>query len=352
VPLSLAIWTRRADPISRTGVEPKPRWRDLPATVRTAVAETTGTSVARATRAFGGYGPSPTFRLRLANGRRVFLKGLAPDATEPMRQGFLRELRVYEEVHDRIDAVAPTVHGHFSCADWQILLLEDLGPKSVPPWRHVLTHQILRETGRWHRRQPADELPDWVPRPDEWFHREAPWGWIEEPSEVARRASVAGPSAQEAAAWFQRSGVRLAEVTRGLLEAAGGSVMLHGDIRSDNLRWTRGRLYLFDWSSVRAGAAELDLAMFAQSITVEGGWEPEQVVSWYGESNPVDAATLDSAVCWAAAFFADRAWRPDVPGLPRLRRFQRQQLRVTLGWAAQRLQLPSPGWLTSMAIVD
>ncbi|HET6317800.1 MAG TPA: hypothetical protein VFG86_15195, partial [Chloroflexota bacterium] len=56
---------------------------------------------------------------------------------------------------------------------------------------------------------------------------------------------------------------------------------------------------------------------------------------------------LDTVVAAVAGYFASRAWRPDIPGLPRLRPFQRQQLRVTLAWAARRLQLPAPFWLTS-----
>jgi hypothetical protein len=54
---------------------------------------------------------------------------------------------------------------------------------------------------------------------------------------------------------------------------------------------------------------------------------------------------LDAEVADLALYFADQAWRPDIPGLPRLRAFQRRQFRITLAWAARRLHLPPPTWL-------
>jgi hypothetical protein len=52
---------------------------------------------------------------------------------------------------------------------------------------------------------------------------------------------------------------------------------------------------------------------------------------------------------WIAAFFAGLAWRPEVSGLPRLRRFQCQLLDVVLAWAARRLRLPEPTWVSSLS---
>jgi hypothetical protein len=59
----------------------------------------------------------------------------------------------------------------------------------------------------------------------------------------------------------------------------------------------------------------------------------------------VDAATVDGALAWCLTYFADRAWRPDIPGLPRVRRFQRQQLGTLVLWAARQWALPQPAWV-------
>jgi hypothetical protein len=63
----------------------------------------------------------------------------------------------------------------------------------------------------------------------------------------------------------------------------------------------------------------------------------------------VDPVALDASVAAIAGYFADHAWADELPGLPRVRTFQRQQLAVSLRWAASRLGLPEPGWVDALA---
>ena len=71
-------------------------------------------------------------------------------------------------------------------------------------------------------------------------------------------------------------------------------------------------------------------------------------MAWYAERLPVRERVLDCSVAAIAGYFAGNAWRPDPPGLPRLRSIQRRQLRASLAWAARRLGLPEPGWLAAV----
>jgi hypothetical protein len=148
--------------------------------------------------------------------------------------------------------------------------------------------------------------------------------------------------------WLEAAMPALAQAARSLGTVAPPHALLHRDTRSDNLRWTRDGLRLVDWPHAGVGPLEEDAAAFAQSVTAEGGPLPERVMAWYAERAPVRPHALDAAVADLAGFFADEAWRPAIPGLPRLRPFQRAQLRVTLAWAARRLQLPPPAWLESV----
>ena len=66
----------------RTGVEPKPPWSAVPPVVRRATEGLLAAEVRRAMRVWGGYSPTPTYRLRLADGRGVFFKGTGPSATD------------------------------------------------------------------------------------------------------------------------------------------------------------------------------------------------------------------------------------------------------------------------------
>ena len=164
-----------------TRVEVKPRWREIPTAVRTSVEELLGARVARAARVWGGYAPTPTFRLKLEDGRRAFIKGTHPELVEFATLAIVREKRVYEELGELIAGWAPVFHGSIEVAGWKILALEDLGPKSVPPWSRGLEAKILKGYASFHQSTIDREIPQWVPRPKDWLDRHMSWGWIEEP---------------------------------------------------------------------------------------------------------------------------------------------------------------------------
>ena len=288
--------------------------------------------------------------MRLADGRRAFLKGCSPNASEFMRAAFARELSVYEELHEQIRDWSPSVYGHFTREDWNILILEDVGPKSVPPWTARIARPIVQSFARFHAANKGVALPDWLKRPSEWLNDPGLlWNWTKDRGSRIERSAVAGDSAAEAAEWFARNGPLLRSVSGRLQTIPAPPQLLHCDARSDNLRWKNGRLYLVDWAEAVAGPPEFDAAFFIQSIAVESPLDPETILAWYREVNPLDPKIMEAAVCVAAAFFADRAWLPELPGLPRLRTFQRKQLVVTLRWALRRLGVETPRWLTAIA---
>src|SRR5947209_3761717 len=145
-----------------TGVEPKPPWRAVPAPVRAAVEAALGARVRRATRAWGGYGPAPTFRLQLADGRRAFLKAVGPEDNPFARAAFVREERFYRELGDLIGPWAPALLDAFEGHGWQGLLLEDLGPKSAPPWPPALVRKVVHALAGFHRATLDVPLPNRV----------------------------------------------------------------------------------------------------------------------------------------------------------------------------------------------
>ena len=334
--------------MSRQGVEAKPPWRQVPAAVRREVESVAGARVTRGARIWGGYGPAPTFRLRLADGRGLFFKGIHTESTVFSRKAFDREWRVYQELGAFITPWAPQFYGAIAVDDWRALLLEDLGPKSAPPWTPALARDAAREFARFHSSTLGRDLPGWLRRFAE-SGASVSWERVEEETDGLRLvADLAGGRADEARAWLRMALPPLARGARDALRIPGPYALLHSDTRSDNLRVTQGRLRLFDWPAAESGYPEFDLAAFAQSVTAEGGPEPERIVSWYSERLHPRAEALDAVVAWLAAYFAHNAWRPDLPELPRLRRFQRQQLAVTLRWAARRLALPAPEWARAL----
>jgi hypothetical protein len=320
----------------------------MPGVVRESVLQAMGSPVVRGRRVFGGYGPTPTFRLTLADGRRVFFKGTNRTSNDFARGGLAREERVYRELSSVIGPWAPQFYAAFQRDDWHVLLLEDVGPKSVPPWMPAMTRRIAEAYASFHASTLDIRLPSWLPRPPESLPR-VTWRRIAAESEnLSKVAALVRGRGEEALDWLQTTLPLWCRLTDMAANLPGPYALLHGDTRSDNLRFSGGRLSLFDWPSAEVGRPEFDVVAFAQSVTVDGGVEPELVVQWYGNQLALREEALDTAVAWLAAFFADLAWRPDIPGLPRLRRFQRQQLSVVLRWGAQRLHLPEPTWVTAL----
>src|SRR5436305_13735091 len=71
----MPVRVRRIAPQTR---EEKPQWSEVPPTVRAEAERRLGSRITRATRAYGGYAASATFRLVLANGKRAFFKAGYP----------------------------------------------------------------------------------------------------------------------------------------------------------------------------------------------------------------------------------------------------------------------------------
>lgn len=335
--------------VPRSGLEAKPPWRSVPRAVRQRTQEALGSAIVRGARVWGGYGPAPTFRMALADGRRAFFKGTNVNSNDFARRALVREERAYQDLPDLLGYWMPRPYGSFRQNDWHVLLLEDTGPRRMPPWTPTATRRVAHAYAAFHAATLGSEhLPAWLPRPGESLPR-VTWRRVAaESDDLGRVAALAGEQRELAHRWLRAALPLLSRLADNAANLPGPYALLHGDTRSDNLRFRDGRLFLFDWPSAEVGRPELDVVAFAQSITVEGGAAPEQFVAWYSECVTLDAGALDVALAWLAAFFADLAWRPDIPDLPRLRRFQRQQLAVVLPWLARRLRLPEPGWASIM----
>lgn len=332
----------------RSGVEEKLPWRDVPLAVRQRVAEAMGASVARGERVWGGYGPTPTYRLRLVDGRHAFLKATNRASNGFMVRALVAEERVYGALSHIIGAWMPRFFASFHHNDWHVMLLEDLGRQTIPPWTPTLARQVIQAYADFHASTLGADLPELPSRPQDSLPR-VTWSRVTAESDNMHAiATLAGDQSGEAYAWLRPALPVVTDLADAASNVPGPYALLHNDTRSDNLRYTRGRLILFDWPFAGVGRPEFDLVAFAQSISLEGGPSPEQLIAWYGERLPVDAHTLDVALAWLAAFFADQAWRPDVPGLPRLRPFQRAQLAVVLPWLARRVALPPPTWADTL----
>lgn len=329
--------------------EDKPRWSAVPEALKAQVDDVLGARVIGGRRAFGGYGPSATFVLSLGDGRRVFFKGVYPLPEESAVSWSLdAEERVYRELGHAIGPWAPTYLGSVRANGWHALLLEAVSGRRFPPWTKRTAARAARSYGRFHASTIGEPLPGWLPR-EEHLDFVGFWqGIATDPEASARLIGSAGHRRTDAEAWLDENLDALVAAEPPLANVGQPFALLHFDTRSDNIRLSGDLLRMFDWPVACVGPVEFDLAAFAQSIESEGGPKAERVVAWYEEVLPVRADVLRASIAAIAGYFADRAPRPDPPGLPRLRSVQRRQLKASLSWAARELRLPEPNWLASV----
>lgn len=329
--------------------EPKPAWSEVPEPVRRETERRLRSRVVRATRAYGGYAASATFRLVLANGRRAFFKaGYPPPPGSAAIFPVAREEKRYRALAPIAGRYMPKQYGSFRLQQWHVLLMEDLGPATVPPWSPRKARLAARSYARFHKTTVGAELPRWLSRTQH-ANFGASWRRLIKIGELDRTASLARRRQDEALEWLDVSLPILIAHERDLAKARRPFALLHFDTRSDNVRLVGDRLVMFDWPFACVGPIEFDVAAFAQAIAAEGGPAPERVLAWYEDVLPLRAREIDASLAGIAGYFAERAWRPAPRGLPRLRSIQRRQFKATLAWVARRFALPEPRWLDAVA---
>ena len=329
--------------------EPKPAWPDVPETVRRETERRLGARVVRATIAYGGYAASATFRLRLSNGRRAFFKaGYPPPPGSAAIFPVDREAKRYATLGPLVARWMPRYYGSFRRERWHVLLMEDLGPATIPPWTSAKTRSATRSYARFHRSTLGAVLPRWLPRTQHAAFG-GYWGRLEKLGQLDETASLAKRRSDEAREWLDVVLPVLIAHERRLVSARRPFALLHFDTRSDNIRLIGDRLVMFDWPFACVGPAEFDTVAFAQAVAADKGPAPERVLAWYEEVLPLRPREVDASLAGIAGYFAHRAWQPPLPGLPRLRSVQRRQLKASLAWAARRFDLPEPRWLASVA---
>lgn len=135
----------------------------------------------------------------------------------------------------------------------------------------------------------------------------------------------------------------LVEVEKGLRDALRGDAVVHDDLRADNILISDGEARLLDWPHARRGAAWVDLPCFLPSVEASGGPRCEDAWRIFAAHGAPDQHTLLPVISGFASFLWFTQAQPEIPQLPGLRAFQRQQA------------VPALRWLTSLltgAMVD
>jgi hypothetical protein len=300
------------------------RWVELPDDVRANIESTLGARVIASTSGPGGYSPSFASGCELADGRRVFVKAVSPAQNPESPDMLRREI----DVTRRLPASVPAPRLLHSIDDgtWIVGIFDYVDGR--PP----------------HNPWDLDELDLVVDAIEQLASTATTPAIAELDSAEARLASTFGrcevlvaevPS--DLGPWLRARLPDVAALESGWRDAVRGDALVHLDVRSDNVLITDVGAVLVDWPHACIGAPGLDLLVMLPSVALEGGGEPQEVLARTSALASWDPASIDAVVAGLTGYFLDQSRKPDPPGLPTVRAFQRAQGEVTLRWLRTRL---------------
>lgn len=111
-----------------------------------------------------------------------------------------------------------------------------------------------------------------------------------------------------------------------------GDMLVHNDVRADNVLITDCRARLLDWPHARRGAPWLDLPCLLPSVEADGGPACEEAWPLFEEYGAPSPRVLLPVISGFASFLWYEQGRPEFPQLPGLRAFQRAQALPALRW--------------------
>ncbi|MFJ4435032.1 phosphotransferase family protein [Streptomyces sp. NPDC088923] len=305
-------------------------WDAVPASVRACAEERWGAAVVAAVSQAGGFSPGVAARVRLADGRRLFVKAVGPEPN-PRSPGFhRREAGIAAALPASVPV--PRLLDHAETEEgWVVLAYEEIaGRQPREPWSARDLARVLHATEALAARlTPAPPLGAPSLAEDDGFRHWRLLLTAYEAGEAEAAETVAGLPA-----WARARLPELAEREAGWPEAVAGNTLLHRDLRADNLLLTKDpdRPVIFvDWPHAATGAAWVDVVGMGPSVLMGApGLRP--LLDAHLAARDADPAAVATGLVGVAGLFLTGAALPAPPGLPTLRPFQRAQGEAALTW--------------------
>lgn len=322
--------------------EPKPSWAEVPTASRVRIEGMIGPVVGAET-VWGGFGPTASFALTTASGKRFFCKGTHPGNTKEGHAAVLREVDNLIEFPELTFRFGAALAGLVEDEGWHLMVLEHVQRAvNVPPWTDGTLARVMALIAEFHRATP--ERAEAILRDCLASDLTANWRVLRDKPAAREAFAALFEDAPGAMRWLDAHVERLAALEDRGPDIGGPRGWVHMDIRSDNLIVAQDRVLLIDWPVLSYGPRLLDIAFFLPSLAGQGGPSCADGLKLYEAAAGAtftqdDVATAATVI---AGFFAARAGEPEIPALPRLRWIQKLQLFPALDWLCDSLGIDKP----------
>ncbi|MFK8906513.1 aminoglycoside phosphotransferase family protein [Streptomyces sp. YS-3] len=303
-------------------------WEQVPEHVRRGLEARLGAPVVDAVTQRGGFSPGVAARVRLADGRRAFVKAVSAEANPGSPLLHRAEARIAASLPSAVPA--PRLLATHDEAPWVALAFEDVeGRQPHVPWRPAELARVLdavSELASALTPAPVDVLA--VAEAEAESFR----GWEqlldEEGAECRDRLDP----------WARRNLPALADLAAPWGESASGDTLAHGDLRADNLLLTAdGRVVFVDWPHAVPAAPWFDLLLMLPCVRAQGGPDPDEVFTTHPLGRDAEPAGVTATLAALTGYFIRQSLHEAPPGLPTLRAFQAAQGAAALEWLRTRL---------------
>jgi hypothetical protein len=263
-------------------------WAQVPANVVTSIEELLGGRVVGAVSQPGGFSEGLAARVRLADGRRAFVKA-ASSLVAPGVAAFHRREIV---ISRRLPARAPVSRllDAYDDGTWVALLFEEIdGVLPAQPWRHDEFDRVRAATTDLALALTPAPIQAGVLGPP----RLGGWRALADEGAHGGLASLspwAASHLDDLAALEERAGPALT-----------GETLLHGDLYPFNVMLTRERVVFIDWPHAWIGAAHCDVLTLLSSASLSG-IDPQPFVDTHPLTRDLDPDHINVFLAMHAGF--------------------------------------------------
>lgn len=296
-------------------------WAELPGHVQARIGRLAGGPVVAAANCEGGFSPGLAARVRLADGRRAFVKAMDGSAW-PSQAGLYRdEARITAMLPPGLPT--PEFRGCDDDGDWVILAFECIdGAEPARPWREADLSRVVGAATELAAITPPD-LPTDHPRLGGWADLGA------DPARLARLATYAP--------WPTEHLGMLTELeAHGLAAARGSAALVHFDMFAHNILLTAGRVLFVDWPHARLGAPFIDTVLLLASAVADGV-DPEPFLAESPLTADIAPRSITALIAAQAGFCLAGAMHQPEPGLEPICAAKLELGLAALTWLTRRL---------------